>query len=181
MANTREHIVKRAGVNWGIGRELYTAPFVWINSANCDIKEKNGRLQCFDRFSVQDIGYNEHREINRLVIINDKTRSVVFEYGTKGANNAAVDADKEIPAQRAKSAEKAVSDADSTTADEPVIAAPTCDRCNKIITGVVLPDGTTMTASQLIGKSKITYKGVYCYECMTVLNKRRKAVANGSD
>ena len=75
---------KRAGVNWGIGRELYTAPFIWIDDSNCNIKqdERNpNRLMCYDRFEVSDIGYNEHREINRLVIINSKTHNVVYEMG----------------------------------------------------------------------------------------------------
>ena len=29
---------KRAGFNWGIGRELYTAPFIWIPAEKCEIK-----------------------------------------------------------------------------------------------------------------------------------------------
>ena len=34
----------------GIGRELYTAPFIWITSKNCEIKNDGGRMKCFDRF-----------------------------------------------------------------------------------------------------------------------------------
>ncbi|SHK80806.1 hypothetical protein SAMN02745243_03771, partial [Hespellia stercorisuis DSM 15480] len=30
---------KRACFNWGIGRELYTAPFIWITSSNCNITD----------------------------------------------------------------------------------------------------------------------------------------------
>ena len=30
---------KRAGFNWGIGRELYTAPFIWIKLANNDFNQ----------------------------------------------------------------------------------------------------------------------------------------------
>jgi len=34
---------KRACFNWGIGRELYTSPFIWIPADKCDIKDgKNG-------------------------------------------------------------------------------------------------------------------------------------------
>ena len=35
---------KRACFNWGIGRELYTAPFIWIPSDKCDIKEVNKKI-----------------------------------------------------------------------------------------------------------------------------------------
>jgi hypothetical protein len=97
---------KRACVNIGIGRELYTAPFIWINSANCEIKDEQGRYKCFDRFEVSDIGYNDHREINRLVIINSRTHATVYEYGTKAAEPA------------------------------PEVTAPTCERCGSIIMGV---------------------------------------------
>lgn len=51
---------------------------------------------------------------------------------------------------------------------------PKCVRCNKVITGVALPDGTTMTASELIGKSKATYGGTYCFDCMKALKKAKK-------
>ena len=71
---------KRACVNWGIGRELYTSPFIWITAANCKIEDNNGRLSCKDRFEVSDIGYNEHREINRLTITNATRKAVVFSY-----------------------------------------------------------------------------------------------------
>lgn len=51
---------------------------------------------------------------------------------------------------------------------------PKCERCGNVITGAVLPDGTTMTAGELIGKSKLTYNGIYCLECMKALKRQRK-------
>lgn len=70
---------KRACVNWGIGRELYTAPFIWIPSDKCNIRDK----RCYDRFDVKSISYNENREINGLVIVNAKTGQEVFRMGSK--------------------------------------------------------------------------------------------------
>ena len=67
---------KRAGFKWGIGRELYTAPFIWIGSDKAKITEG----KCFDEFEVEEIGYNEKEEISRLKIINSKTRVVVFNW-----------------------------------------------------------------------------------------------------
>jgi hypothetical protein len=69
---------KRACVNWGIGRELYTSPFIWITPDGYT-KTKDGRV--FDRFYVSEIGYDEDRNINRLAIKNSKTKKVVFTYG----------------------------------------------------------------------------------------------------
>lgn len=47
---------KRAGVNWGIGRELYTSPFIWIKAADCKItKNDKGKFVCFDKFYVSRI------------------------------------------------------------------------------------------------------------------------------
>lgn len=74
---------KRACFNWGIGRELYSAPFIWIpaDKAAIQIKEiqnKEKRYFCRDHFSVSSIEYNEDREIRVLVIVNDKGE-VVYE------------------------------------------------------------------------------------------------------
>lgn len=52
---------------------------------------------------------------------------------------------------------------------------PKCERCGNVITGAVLPDGTMMKAGELIAKSKLTYNGIYCMECMKALKRQRKA------
>lgn len=57
----------------------------------------------------------------------------------------------------------------------PEIQTPKCERCGAVITGVALPDGSAMTASELIGKSKLTYNGIYCWSCMKELNRKRRA------
>lgn len=74
---------KRACFNWGIGRELYTAPDIWIDADHCNLKENNGKYTCYDRFVVDKIGYNDNREIVYLVINNKKTREKVFEYASR--------------------------------------------------------------------------------------------------
>jgi len=65
---------KRSGFNVGIGRELYTSPFVWVNSADCKIE--NGK--CYDKFEVEKITYNADGAIDGLSIINSKTKKRVF-------------------------------------------------------------------------------------------------------
>lgn len=62
---------KRACFNWGIGRELYSAPFIWIPAGKATIRhdKSKDRLYCNDHFSVQSIGYDENREIDALTIV----------------------------------------------------------------------------------------------------------------
>lgn len=63
---------KRAGFNWGIGRELYTSPFIWINLSQDETYMK-GQSRCLNtKFSVKEIGYNDSREVNKLVIVDNK-------------------------------------------------------------------------------------------------------------
>lgn len=73
---------KRACFNWGIGRELYTSPFIWVNKDNCNITKKDdGKYTTYDTFRVKSISYNDNGEINGLVIVNIKTNKVVYEMG----------------------------------------------------------------------------------------------------
>lgn len=72
---------KRACFNVGIGRELYTAPFIWISADKCAIQDRGGKKTCFDRFEVSQIGYDTEGNISRLVIINAKTKAVVYSMG----------------------------------------------------------------------------------------------------
>lgn len=81
---------KRACVNWGIGRELYSAPFIWVSAAKAEIKPgNNGKFQCYDKFAVEQILYDDNRNICALSIINAKTKERVFLWGgrPKGAAN----------------------------------------------------------------------------------------------
>ena len=67
---------KRACFNWGIGRELYTAPFIWIPAGKTEIQRKDNRFVCSNHFSVKDIEYNEDREIVGLTVTNEKGMDV---------------------------------------------------------------------------------------------------------
>ena len=71
---------KRACFNWGVGRELYTAPFIWIKAGDCKIVEdkraKNG-ITCRDRFTVTAVEI-KNKKIVKLEIRNDSTSQRVF-------------------------------------------------------------------------------------------------------
>jgi len=66
---------KRAGFNWGIGRELYTAPFIWMKADQINLSEKNGKKTTFDTFKVEDIEY-DNGKISYLKVIDNKTKAV---------------------------------------------------------------------------------------------------------
>lgn len=74
---------KRAGFKFGLGRELYSAPFVWIPAAKCNIKsqERGGKTvyTCNDAFVVADIAYDAWERICYLRIT--LKGSTVFEQG----------------------------------------------------------------------------------------------------
>lgn len=72
---------KRACVNWGIGRELYTAPFIWIPEGKYTIKEG----KCYDNFEVERIRI-ENKRITGLSIINSTLGERVFAVALGGAN-----------------------------------------------------------------------------------------------
>ena len=59
---------KRCCVCFGLARELYTAPTIWVN-----ITSK------YDKFQVASISYNEKREIKTIEIANEKGE-IVYSY-----------------------------------------------------------------------------------------------------
>lgn len=77
---------KRACFNWGIGRELYTAPFIWIPNGKANIQKKGDRYYCNTHFSVNHIGYGTDKEITELKIVDDNGK-VAFELRGKSARN----------------------------------------------------------------------------------------------
>ena len=69
---------KRACFNWGIGRELYTAPFIWIKAEDCTALKQNGqKWQCFDSFEVERI-LIENKRIVAISIKNTKSGKRCF-------------------------------------------------------------------------------------------------------
>jgi hypothetical protein len=64
---------KRACFNWGIGRELYTAPFIWVKAEDCNITNN----KCYDKFVVEAVKV-ENKKIVGLAIKNTNTNKRVF-------------------------------------------------------------------------------------------------------
>ena len=82
---------KRACVNWGIGRELYTAPFIWVSGVSV---QDRGKWVCRETFTVKAISYDDKRKITGLTIV-DKSGKVVYQMGN--AREKSASREVEIP------------------------------------------------------------------------------------
>lgn len=79
---------KRACFNWGLGIALYTAPFIWVKSDDCNITTgTNGKSTCNDHFIVKHIAY-ENGVITQLCIYDEKTKKDCFKFGYARAQAA---------------------------------------------------------------------------------------------
>ena len=127
---------KRACFNWGIGRELYTAPFIWINASDCNIKQKDGRWTTYDRFAVDSITI-ENKRITGLSIRNTKTGELVFTYG--------------------KAPKKT-----STKSNKPVVQETEvkCPKCGKVMGAIQKADGSVALPADILKGC-----GGVCYDC----------------
>lgn len=75
---------KRACFCVGVGRELYSAPFIWIAADKVKMEKKENRWVTYEKFSVQYISYNDDREIAALIIVNGDGK-VLYEMKQKRA------------------------------------------------------------------------------------------------
>jgi hypothetical protein len=131
---------KRACVNWGIGRELYTAPFIWVSAAKFKIEQKNGKYTTYDKFKVSKLVVDNKR-IVELAIINARTGQQVYYWK---------DGDKEQSQQ---------GDAPATTTPPPP-APPICQSCGQPVKQIRGSDGTVWTPIDVLNKT-----GGVCYAC----------------
>lgn len=133
---------KRACFNWGIGRELYTAPFIWISADSCNMKNNNGKWTTYDRFMVDSITI-ENKRITGLSIKNIKTGELVFTYG--------------------KAPKKT-----STKANKPVVQDKEvkCPKCGKVMGAILKADGSVATPEQILEGC-----GGMCFDCYKANNK----------
>jgi len=70
---------KRACFNWGIGRELYTAPFIWIPAKEYSSTTINGKPSTRDKFKVAIMEVKD-KAITKLRIDNTSKGTTVFEW-----------------------------------------------------------------------------------------------------
>lgn len=76
---------KRACFNWGIGRELYSAPRIRINlGTNEAVQNGKGQFVTYTTFHVTYISYDDNRNISGLAIADNKG-VVRYTWGTTPA------------------------------------------------------------------------------------------------
>ena len=106
---------KRACFNWGVGRELYSCPFVWVNLNPNEWKANAyGKSQPRVKFHVSDIAYDDNRNVSRLVIKDDKG-VVRFTFGAAQQPQPQPQAAQQTQQQASPQAQKAQPNADYDT------------------------------------------------------------------
>lgn len=141
---------KRACFNWGLGRELYTAPFIWVTADKCNISNGNNKSTTYDRFKVESIVI-ENKKIVGLTIRNISKNCICYSWG-KQSN----------PVQ---------------PPPQPQTPPPVCADCGKPFAGFTM-DGKLYTPQQAFeGAKKRSADGVArCKECRAKIAPKCKEV-----
>ena len=139
---------KRAGFKWGIGRELYSAPFIFIPSSKCKIDEKNGKKVCYDNFEVLRIEYDASGDICDLHIQNSKTKDLIYSWRSGS------------PAAQSPVKDKVDLSAPMKSVDD-----LKCECCHKIISPYTNEAGKVTGVNKLISASKEKYGKILCVKC----------------
>ena len=73
---------KRACFNWGIGRELYTAPKITVELNEKEYtRDNNSKIRVYATFSVKSIGYDEKTRTISSLEIQDRFGNIRFTMG----------------------------------------------------------------------------------------------------
>lgn len=80
---------KRAGVKWGIGRELYTAPFIFLHIPTQKSGNRYRPTDPYARFDVAEVAYDSSRRISRLLVVDERGKTV-FSYPREGKTDGCV-------------------------------------------------------------------------------------------
>lgn len=104
---------KRACFNWGIGRELYTSPAMFVKPNKLKtFKNENGRFICKDRFRVNDIIYSG-KKIVKVDVLNENSGEVlVFGETPEEKQKEQEVKEKKIGKVKGKALEKMLTDAE---------------------------------------------------------------------
>lgn len=144
---------KRACVNWGIGRELYTAGRISVSNSKLEFSEKNGKKVLKDSLAVTALDV-ENGAITRLVI-SKGDGTMVFS-----RHSAAEKKETLIPSEK-------------TAASISAVNPPLCADCGC----VVAPYGKR-TAQQMARASKDKFGRVLCLACASEETARLEAAGS---
>ena len=134
---------KRACFNWGIGRELYTAPDIYIDLADGEFTVKDGKIVPKGKlFSVAVLDVDEKKQITHLVIV-DRNGNVRFEYPRGGRFRA-----EKRPGQASVSPRKEPTPAQLDAMARRIAAGE--DLTDKIQTNFLMSQGAWLRLDELI-------------------------------
>ena len=93
---------KRACVNWGIGRELYTAPRISIELNDKEYtRDKQGKIRVSASFSVKSIDYDTKTRRITSLEIQDRFGNVRYSMNAPAAQPASKEPSQAVKARRA--------------------------------------------------------------------------------
>ena len=70
---------KRACFNIGIGRELYTAPLIWVPIERVYVTKEDGKLKVKDTFYVSYISYDQEGKVIQSLEIRNQHHKIVYQ------------------------------------------------------------------------------------------------------
>ena len=146
---------KRACFNWGIGRELYTAPFIWITAEAVKIQKKDNKFVTSEKFSVEAISYNEQREIIELVIVNGRGCKVYEMRQSISAGQQSLSGQQNSMGQRSSAEQKSLAQRRSS-AEQKNLAEQRSSMEQKNLTGQQSQTGQKAPVRQEEKKGGIT-------------------------
>lgn len=93
---------KRACVNWGIGRELYTAPRVAVELNEKEYtRDQQGKIRVWATFSVKSIAYDTKSRTITSLEIQDRLGNVRYTMNAPAAQPASKEPSQAVKARRA--------------------------------------------------------------------------------
>lgn len=139
---------KRAGFNIGIGRELYTSPFIWVQAEPNETYNDKGKFKLSPtlKFSVKTIEFNDKREIVGLEIVDNKGK---VRFSTK-VNKGTSQPDTEQPKPRHTTTPPPKP---KPNIDVPISQAMKCSVCDDDIT------------EKIYSYSKTKFGKPLCFKC----------------
>lgn len=149
---------KRACVNFGIGRELYTAPYIWIKS--CTEKNDKGKWVCSKRFKVAKIEYDNKRRIIALELTDDKGKTV-YTMGSRKPGGITTDPEAKPETKR-----------DPIQRDDIMFR---CELCGKVLQPYIGNNGKEIGLRQHCNGSMKRFGHVYCLDCIALVGKSEKS------
>ena len=109
---------KRACVNWGIGRELYTAPRISVELTDKEYtRGQDGKIKVWATFGVKSIGYDANSRTITSLEIQDKFGNVRFSMGGS-VQQSQSEPSQAVKARRAAKANSPVPAAYQPTSEE---------------------------------------------------------------